>query len=322
MKRREDRMMETISRREFLQNTGSVVASAAVFTAGAGALAGDAPAKALDDPNLAHETVRFPSGDGTLSAFYGRPKAAGRYPLVLVVHEIFGLNDHIKDVTGRLAQAGFAGLAVDLYARAGGIPETTDFAALRQLMDQIPDQQIVHDLQAGIRYAATRPEVNGEKVGSVGFCMGGLYSLLLASHTPDLDAVVAFYGRVVYAEKTPNRPEAPMDRVPQIRAAVQGHYGTADTGIPVETVERFQEALKAAELAREVEFYFYEGAPHAFHNDTRPNYRPEAAKLAWSRTIAFFNKHLKAQEATAWPWRKTWQYGEIDVVSQETRRPP
>jgi carboxymethylenebutenolidase len=245
----------------------------------------------LEDACVQHEAVEYPSGNDRVRAFLCRPKAEGQYPGVIVIQEIFGLVDHIRDVTYRLAQAGYVALAPDLYSREGGAPDTTDFARLREFVGKIPDGRIVGDLQAGMAYLRSRSEVRGDRLGSVGFCMGGLCALLLAAHTPDLKAAVSFYGRLEYAEKTPEKPSAPVDLVPQMTAAIQGHYGEADQAIPVESVEQFRRLL--ADHGKTHAIYLYPDAPHAFHNDARPSYRPEAARLAWSRTLAWFEKYLR-----------------------------
>jgi carboxymethylenebutenolidase len=248
---------------------------------------------ALEDDRLIREPVEYKNEGDTVNAFFSRPKAEGRYPAVIVIHEIFGLTEHIRDVTCRLAQAGYAALAPDLYTREGGAPEGTDFTKLREFVGKIADARMVGDMQAGMRYLRTRGDVSGDRIGSVGFCMGGLYSLLLAGRTPDLKAAVAFYGRLVYPEKTPQKPTAPLELVKEMQAAIQGHFGSDDQAIPVESVEEFKAAL--AEAGKTHEIYLYEGAPHAFHNDTRPSYRPKAAKLAWSRTLAWFDEHLRGE---------------------------
>jgi carboxymethylenebutenolidase len=307
MANRED-PQASVSRRQFIKSVGTSMVTAGVM--GAGSLSaeagepriggeadsggGRAPGtvkSALHDDKLQHEQVEYKSGSDTVRAFLCRPKAAGKYPAVIVIHEIFGLTDHIRDVSCRLAQAGYVALAPDLYTREGGAPETMDFTKLREFVGKIADTRIVGDLKAGMAYLRTRPDVRGDRIGSVGFCMGGLYSMLLAGNAPDLKAAVAYSGRLVYPEKTAEKPTAPIDVVPEIKAAIQGHYGGADQAIPVETVEKFRAAL--IERGKTPEIYIYDDAPHAFHNDTRPSYRPEAAKLAWSRTLAWFDKHLK-----------------------------
>jgi carboxymethylenebutenolidase len=280
-----------VSRRQFLKQMGSSVVTAGAVATG-GAAAGQAkPKSALEDAGLRQEQIEFKNGQETIRGFLCRPKAEGRYPAVIVIHEIFGLTDHIRDVTCRLAQAGYVALAPDLYAREGGAPEGMDFTKLREFVGKIADARMVGDMQAGIRHLRTRSDVRGDRIGSVGFCMGGLYSLLLAGRTPDLTAAVCFYGRLVYPEKTPEKPTAPMELVKEMKAAIQGHFGGDDQAIPIESVEKFKAAL--ADAGKTHEITIYDGAPHAFHNDTRPSYRPDAAKQAWSRTLAWFDKHLK-----------------------------
>lgn len=280
-----------VSRRQFLRSVGTSVVTAGV--AGASALSGEEAkvTRALEDDRLQKEMVEYKSGTDVVRAFLCRPKATGRYPAVIVIHEIFGLVDHIKDVSCRLAQSGYLALAPDLYTREGGAPEGMDFTKLREFVGKIADARIVGDLQAGMAYLRTRADARGDRIGAVGFCMGGLYALLLAGRTPDLKAAVCFYGRLVYPEKTEQKPTAPIDLVAGMKAAIQGHFGGADAAIPLETVEQFRAKLK--EHGKTHEIFIYEDAPHAFHNDTRPSYRPEAARLAWSRTLAWFEKYLK-----------------------------
>lgn len=282
----------SVSRRQFLKRVGSGVVTAGAAATG-GLAAEEKPKSALADDRLKQEQIEYKSGDDTVRAFLCRPKAEGRYPAVIVIHEIFGLVNHIRDVACRLAQAGYVAIAPDLYTREGGAPEGMDLMKLREFTGKIADARMVGDLQAAMRYLRTRDDVRGDRIGSVGFCMGGLYSLLLAGRTPDLTAAVCFYGRLVYPEKTPQKPTAPLELAGEMKAAIQGHFGGDDQAIPVESVEKFKAALAAAGKTHEI--YIYEGAPHAFHNDTRPSYRPDAAKQAWSRTLAWFDKHLKGE---------------------------
>jgi carboxymethylenebutenolidase len=201
-----------------------------------------------------------------------------------------GLNDHIRDVAARLALAGYVALAPDLYSREGGAPEATDFSVIRAFTAKIADDRIVGDLQAGALYLSGRSEVGSRKIGTVGFCMGGLYVLLFAAQTPSLGAGVVYYGRPIYRETTPQKPTSPLALIPRLRVPLQAHYGEADTGIPLDDVEALKKAIPAGVPG---EIYTYKDAPHAFHNDTRESYREEPAKLAWGRTLAFFNRHLK-----------------------------
>lgn len=289
---------EPVSRRAFLRQAG-----ARALTTGAALVPGLAaanaalqgkkatPGKALDDPEVVREEVSYPSGPDAVKATLVRPKnLTGTAPGVVVIHEIFGLTDHIRDVAARLALAGYVALAPDLYTREGGAPEAMDFSVLRAFTARIPDDRIVGDLQAGASYLMERPEGRGQKVGTVGFCMGGLYVLLFAAQTPSLGAGVVYYGRPIYREMTPQKPVSPLDLMPRLEVPLQAHYGEADTGIPLADVEALKDAVPAGVPS---EIYTYKDAAHAFHNDTRESYREEPAKLAWQRTLAFFDKHLK-----------------------------
>jgi len=304
---------KAVSRRAFLRRAGTdalatgaafvpglAAANAALKAKGEGGGAAEAavqqatPGKALGDPNVVREEVSYPSGTAQIKATLLRPKnlSAGTAPGVIVIHEIFGLNDHIRDVAARLALAGYVALAPDLYSRDGGAPEGTDFSTIRAFVSKIADDRMVADLQAGASYLMTHPLVAGRKVGTVGFCMGGLYVLLFASQTPALGAGVVYYGRPVYRETTPTKNVSPLTLIPRLTVPLQAHYGEADTGIPLADVEALRAAVAKTSVPNEI--YTYKDAPHAFHNDTRAEaYREEPAKLAWGRTLAFFDKHLK-----------------------------
>lgn len=293
-----------VSRRAFLRRAGTdALATSAAFVPGlaaanaalqakANVAAGAAPDSALADPNVVREDTTFPSGPDRVKATLVRPKnLVGTAPAVIVIHEIFGLTDHIRDVAARCAQAGYVALAPDLYSREGGAPEATDFNVIRAFVAKIADDRIVGDLQAGASFLMTHPLVQGRKVGTVGFCMGGLYVMLFAAQTPSLGAGVVYYGRPRYAETTPLKPASPLTLIPRLSVPLQAHYGEADTGIPLADVDALRQAVARTGVANEI--YTYPDAPHAFHNDTRESYRPDAAKLAWSRTLAFFDRHLK-----------------------------
>jgi carboxymethylenebutenolidase len=240
------------------------------------------------------EDITYPSGPDQVKATLVRPKTlSGTAPAVIVIHEIFGLNDHIRDVAARLAQAGYVALAPDLYSREGGAPEATDFSVIRAFVSKIADDRIVGDLQAGAAYLMGHSAVgNQRKIGTVGFCMGGLYAMLFAAQTPSLGASVVYYGRI-RPDTTPIKPVTPLSLMPRLQVPLQAHYGEADTGIPLPDVEALKLAIPAG-VPNEI--YTYPNAPHAFHNDTRPSYREQPAILAWSRTLAFFDRHLKADQ--------------------------
>ena len=230
----------------------------------------------LQDDRLSTESITYP-GDGTeMKGYVARPKANGKYPSIVVIHENRGLNPHIEDVTRRAALAGYVALAPDALSPMGGTPADADQA--RDMFQKLEAPKNLNNFIKAFDYLKSRKDCNG-KFGVVGFCWGGGMVNQLAVNVSDLKAAVAFYGR---------QPE--VAEVPKIKAAVQLHYaGTDDrinAGIPA-----YEEALKKANV--KYELYSYEGAQHAFHNDTAPSrYNEASAKLAWERTLAFFQKNL------------------------------
>lgn len=223
------------------------------------------------------QTVSFKSGDETVSAYLALPEGAGRHPAVIVIHEWWGLNDWVKEQAQNLAQEGYVALAVDLYR--GKSATTSDEA--HELSRGLPQDRGVRDLKASFDYLAARPDVKADKIGSTGWCMGGGYSIQLAVAEPRLAACIINYGSM------------PTDAaaIARIKAPVLGNFGADDRGIPPAAVHAFEEAMKAAN--KSVDAKIYDGAGHAFENPNNKNgYRPEAAKDAWERTLAFFRKHL------------------------------
>ena len=268
-----------LRRDEFLKRlahlTGSVAAAMAVLPLLEVNYAQAATVVPQDD-RIKTESVTFPGADTTMKGYLARPAAAGKYPAVVVIHENRGLNPHIEDVARRVALAGFVALAPDALSASGGTP--ADETAMRELFGKLDPTVTRNNFIKAVEYLKTRPDSTGN-VGCVGFCWGGAMSNQLAVHVPDLKAAVPFYGR---------QPDAAD--VPKIKAAVQLHYGGLDervnAGIPA-----YEEALKKAGV--KYELYVYEGAQHAFHNDTAPTrYSEAAAKLAWERTIKFLKEKL------------------------------
>ncbi|MBO0931560.1 dienelactone hydrolase family protein [Fibrella aquatilis] len=228
------------------------------------------------DDRLKTEMVSFPGADTTMKGYMARPVANGKYPAVVVIHENRGLNPHIEDITRRMALAGFLAVAPDALSAAGGTP--TDETQMRELFGKLDPAKTRDNFVKAVEYLKTRPDSNG-KVGCVGFCWGGAMANQLAIYAPDLKAAVPFYGR---------QPDAAD--VPKIHAPIQLHYGGLDerinAGIPA-----YESELKKA--GKPYELYVYEGAQHAFNNDTAPSrYNEAAAKLAWERTITFLKKNL------------------------------
>lgn len=237
-----------------------------------------AHAKTIDDQDdrLLTERITY-GGDGSeMKGYIARPKQEGKYPSVVVIHENRGLNPHIEDVTRRLGLAGYLALAPDALSPLGGTPTDQDQA--RDMFQKLDAPKNLNNFIKAFDYLKSRKDSTG-KLGAVGFCWGGGMVNQMAVHVPDLRAAVAFYGR---------QPE--VTDVPKIKAAVQLHYAAQDERINA-GIAAYETALKEARTTYEL--YMYEGAQHAFHNDTAPTrYNEAAAKLAWERTLAFFRKQL------------------------------
>ena len=231
------------------------------------------------DPRIKVSRVEYasPNGSGTMRAYLARPASAtGKLPVVLVVHENRGLNPHIEDIARRLAVDNFIAFAPDALTPLGGYPGDEDKA--RDLFSKLDQTKTRNDFLAAAAYAKTLPGANG-KVGVVGFCWGGGMANFLATRIPDLAAAVPFYG-----------DQPPAAEVTKIKAPLLIHYAgndqRIDAGWPA-----YETALKAAHV--QYQEYTYPGVEHGFNNDTTPRYDAAAAKLAWDRTIAFFNAHLR-----------------------------
>ena len=280
---------EGMSRRQFLARMTAAGASLAGFAIGANPVAGEIVATSAN--GLAVADGKVPSGDFQIPIYEARPATAGKYPVVLVIPEIFGMHEHIKDTTRRFAKEGFLSITFEPYAREGGVLNLPDIESVRKVVDSVPDGRIMGDLDALVFYAKQHPAVRADRIGVTGFCRGGMYTLLFAAHSRDVKAAVAWYGQLRPAKKAGIRTVGPLDVAAQINSPVLGLYGEADLGIPVADVKEMEIALKGA--GKTTEFVIYPGAPHAFFADYRPSYRDEAAKDAWGRCTAWFNKYLK-----------------------------
>lgn len=234
-------------------------------------------------------TVSFASGPDQIAAHLAVPVAGGQHPAVVVIQEIWGLTPHIKDVADRFAREGYVALAPNMYSREGGAP-SADLEILRKFALAIPDSRIVVDLRAACAFLRTRSEVRGDRIGVIGFCMGGAWALLLACHEP-IQVAADFYGRVRYPDLTDAKPRHPVDYVSRLRCPLLGIFAGADQGIPVEHVRDLEAACRRE--GRTVEFHVYDGAPHAFFNDHRESYREREARDAWAKTLAYFGRYLK-----------------------------
>ena len=280
---------EGMSRRQFLAQMGAAGAVLAGFAIAAKPVAGEIITTSSD--GLAVADGKVISGGFQVPIYEARPATSGKYPIVLVIPEVFGMHEHIKDVTRRFAKEGFLSLTFEPYAREGGVLHLPNIESVRKVVDLVPDEQVMGDLDALMAYAKQHPAGGADRIGVTGFCRGGMYTLLFAAHNREVRAGVSWYGQL-RPTKTPGvRTAGPLDIAAKISCPVLGLYGGEDLGIPVSDVKEMEAALKAA--GKTAEFVIYPGAPHAFFADYRPSYRPEAAKDAWGRCAAWFNKHLK-----------------------------
>jgi carboxymethylenebutenolidase len=266
-----------LGRREFVTGAVDLVGGAAVAWALLPTLGARAEIVPKDDPRLHTEWVRYPAPSGEMRAYLARQKEEKKRPAVIVIHENRGLTPHIQDVARRMALEGFLTLAPDALSPLGGTPEDPD--QVRSLFGKLDGEATAKNFVAAVQYLKTHP-LSAGKVGCTGFCWGGAMTNQVAVRSPDLVAAVPYYGA----------QPASAD-VPKIKAALLLHYAGNDERIN-RGIVAFEEALKKAKV--EYKIYIYEGAGHAFNNDTSPDrYNKEAAELAWKRTIAFFKEKLR-----------------------------
>lgn len=238
-------------------------------------------------------TTTFEVGGFQVPAYFAAPAGKTNLPVVLVIHEIFGVHEYIADVARRLAREGFLAVAPELFARQGDPRGYTEIPRLQaEVVSKVPDAQVLADLDGAVRWAAANGG-DDRKVSITGFCWGGRMVWLYAQHRP-LHAGVAWYGRLV-GQATPNTPRHPLDGVAELKAPVLGLYGGADTGIPLSTVEQMKQALAQSggqgnRFAAQSRFVVYPEAPHAFHADYRPSYRPQAAEDGFRRALAWLRE--------------------------------
>jgi len=280
---------EGMSRRQFLAWMSAAGVGLAGFALSSSSVAGEVITTSA--VGLAVADGKVLSGDFPVPIYEARPASSGKYPILVVIPEIFGMHEHIKDVTRRFAKEGYLSITFEPYAREGGVLHLPNIAAVRKVADLVPDARVMGDLDAVVGYAKQLPTGRPDQIGVTGFCRGGMYTLLYAAHNHKLKAGVSWYGQI-RPDKTPGvRTEGPLDVATRINCPLLGLYGEADLGIPVSDVKEMEAALKAA--GKTAEFVLYPGAPHAFFADYRPSYRPDAAKDAWSRCVWWFNRYLK-----------------------------
>jgi len=247
------------------------------------------PADGLDTAE-----VKIPTASGEIPAYRAMPAKPKKkaLPVVLVVHEIFGVHEHIKDICRRLARQGYFAVAPELFARQGDVSQMPDFKEIvAKVVSKVPDAQVMSDLDATTAWAKTTGVADTGRLGITGFCWGGMYVWLYAAHSSSLKAGAAWYGRFV-GDKDELHPKQPIDVAAGIKAPVLGLYGGKDDGIPQETVEQMNKALaKGGKASRASEIRVYPDAGHGFLADYRPSYRQEAAEDGWRRMLAWFKKN-------------------------------
>ena len=242
-----------------------------------------------DAQGLEAGEVKIPVADGEIPGYRARPQAAKKAPMVLVVQEIFGVHEHIRDVCRRLAKLGYLAIAPELYARQGDVSKIADIQEIMsRVVSKVPDSQVMSDLDATAAWGTQSAGGDGAKLGITGFCWGGRIVWLYAAYNPRLSAGVAWYGRLE-GPTDELHPKNPIDVVASLKAPVLGLYGGADQGIPLDSVERMRKALEQAK--KPCELVVYPDAPHGFHADYRPSYRQEAAVDGWNRLRSWFAKH-------------------------------
>jgi carboxymethylenebutenolidase len=245
-----------------------------------------------DTKGLIAGEVEIPTRDGQMPAYRAMPAIGNSFPVVLVVQEIFGVHEYIRDICRRLAKLGHLAVAPELFARQGDVSKMSDIQEmLSTVVSKVPDAQVMSDLDAAVAWADRSSKGDIAKLGITGFCWGGRIVWLYAAHNPQLKAGVAWYGRLV-GRANELQPKHPIDVAASLKAPVLGLYGGDDSGISLDTVEQMRKALKTQ--ASPSEIIVYPSTPHGFHADYRPSFRKEQAEDGWKRLQGWFKKHSAA----------------------------
>jgi carboxymethylenebutenolidase len=254
------------------------------------------PGAVTDPGSLRAEALTFPGAQQTpVNGYLVRPAAEGVYPGIIVIHEAMGLNDFIRDVSNRFANIGYAALGVDLYTREGAPPPMDDPPAMMKRMFAISDERVLGDLEGAADFLRAREEVT-DRIGCIGFCMGGRYTLLFACSSDSLNAAVDCWGgfidRATPEERTtPQRPVPPLELADKLRCPLLAAIGAEDQNPSPEIGAQLLERARAS--GQEVKVDLYEGAGHAFIADYRPTYRPGPAAKLWQEIVPFLGRHLQ-----------------------------
>lgn len=250
---------------------------------------GSAATISTDATGLVAGEVKIPVSDGEIPAYRAMPAEGGPFASVVVVHEIFGVHEHIKDICRRLGKAGYLAVAPALYARQGdpaklaGVPDI-----IHGIVAKVPDAEVASDIDQTIAWMGRQQAGDVRRLGVTGFCWGGRQTWLYAVHNPQVKAAVAWYGPLD-GSPDPLRPRTVLEAVPSLKVPVLGLYGGADPSIPAAAVQQLEAELKSTGTGSQI--VIYPGAPHGFNADYRSSYRPEAAKDGWQRLLAWFRQH-------------------------------
>jgi carboxymethylenebutenolidase len=241
-----------------------------------------------DSNGITAGEVKVPVKDGQIPAYRAMPSAGSNFPTVIVVEEIFGVHEHIKDLCRRLAKAGYFAIAPELYSRLGDVAKMSDIQQIMAVVNKAPDTQVMSDLDATVAYAKSTGKADASKLAITGFCRGGRTVWLYAAHNPGLKAAVAWYGPLGGQPNDP-MPKTALDMAGDLKAPVLGLYGGKDQGIPQTDVEKMRAALKAAGKTGEI--VVFPDAEHGFNADYRPSYNKAAAEDGWKRMLAWFKRY-------------------------------
>jgi len=279
-------LMPRATRREFVVTSLAAGFAAAVLPVSAETIKTDTEGLTAGEVK---SPVKYDDKESEMPAYQAMPDKGGPFPVVLVVQEIFGVHEHIKDICRRLAKVGYLAVAPELFFRQGDVSKETDIPKIiDKVVSKVPDAQVMSDLDQTVAWIKKGGKGDTAKLGITGFCWGGRIVWLYSAHSKDLKAGVAWYGRLV-GKATDLQPKYPIDLVASLNAPVLGLYGGKDQGIPQDTVDQMLKATK--EEKKTAEIHVYPDAPHAFNADYRPSYRKEAAEDGWKRMLAWFKKY-------------------------------
>jgi len=244
-----------------------------------------------DGVGLVQSAVQIKAPDREIPAFIARPAKSGKFPCVVLISEIFGLHEYIRDTARRLAKAGYVVIAPDFFVRAGDPSATEDRTAIMKMVATATDKQVAGDVGAALAYLKAQPFADAKRIAITGFCWGGAVTWESVARFPDFKCGVAWYGRLTSGMSPDDASNKnPLDLAGELKAPVLGLYGEKDSGIPLTDVEKMREALKAAGKTSS-EIVVFPGAQHGFHADYRPSYSKADAEAGWARMLAFFKKN-------------------------------